>query len=115
MIIVTATLSFATEADRDAAVAATVDIQAATRDDEPGCVAYCFGPDPVEATDVQVYELWTDAAALDAHFRHPNYAAMVAALRGSGIRASDNRLWTADDRGPVYDESGAFRRAAVES
>ena len=114
MIIVTATLSFATEADRDAAVAATIDIQAATRNDEPGCLAYCFGPDPVEPTHVQVYELWTDAGSLDAHFTHPNYASMVAALRGSGILASDNRLWAADDRGPVYDESGAFRRAAVE-
>lgn len=114
MIIVTATLSFATEADRDAAVAATVEIQAATRDDEPGCLAYCFGPDPVEPKHVQVYELWTDAASLDAHFSHANYGAMVDALRGSGILASDNRLWLADDRGPVYDESGSFRRSAVD-
>lgn len=114
MIIVTAILSFASAADRDAAVAATIDIQRATRDDEPGCLAYCFGPDPAEPTHVQVYELWTDAASLDAHFSHPNYAAMVSALRGSGILNSDNRLWMADDRGPVYDDSGTFRRSAVE-
>ncbi|MEO1064710.1 MAG: antibiotic biosynthesis monooxygenase [Actinomycetota bacterium] len=114
MIIVTATLSFRDQAARDAAVAATVDIQAATRDDEPGCVAYCFAADPAEPTHVQVYELWTDAASLDAHFAHPNYAAMVEALRGSGILASDNRLWLADDRGPVYDDTGTFRRGAVE-
>jgi quinol monooxygenase YgiN len=114
VIIVTATLSFETEADRDAAVAATVAIQAATRNDEPGCLAYCFGPDPVEPTHVQVYELWADAASLDAHFAHPNYADMVTALRGTGILRSDNRLWMAEDRGAVYDETGTFRRSAVE-
>ncbi len=43
MIIVTATLSFETEADRDDAVASTAGVQKATRDDEEGCLAYCFG------------------------------------------------------------------------
>ena len=36
MIIVTARLVFESEAARDAAVAATVDVQKATRDEEPG-------------------------------------------------------------------------------
>ncbi len=74
MIIVTATLSFETEADRDNAVALTAPVQQATRDDEDGCLAYCFGADPVEPTHVQVYELWTDPHSLAAHFDHPNYA-----------------------------------------
>ncbi len=113
MIIVTATLSFETEADRDNAVVATADVQRATRDDETGCLAYCFAPDPVEPTHVQVYELWTDARSLAAHFEHPNYAAMVDILRSSGgFLASDNRLYAADDRGPVYDDGG-FRYDAV--
>ena len=78
MIIVTATLSFETEEDRDRAVASTAAVQKATRDDEPGCLAYCFAADPAEATHIQVYELWTAADALADHFEHPNYAAMVA-------------------------------------
>ena len=74
MIIITATLSFETEADRDRAVALTAPVQKATRDDEAGCLAYCFAADPVEPTHVQVYELWTDPENLAKHFDHPNYA-----------------------------------------
>jgi quinol monooxygenase YgiN len=113
MVIVTATLSFETEADRDRAVALTAPVQKATRDDEAGCLAYCFGADPVEPTHVQVYELWTDPENLAKHFDHPNYAAMVRALQNcGGFVRSENRLWAADDRGPVY-EDGRFRFDAV--
>jgi len=113
MIIVTATLSFETEADRDNAVALTAAVQRATRDDEDGCLAYCFGADPVEPTHVQVYELWTDPHSLAAHFDHPNYALMVEALHNcGGFLESVNRLYAADDRGPVYDD-GKFRFDAV--
>ena len=114
MIIVTATLSFETKEGRDRCVAASSAVQKATRDDEPGCLAYCFAADPAEPTHIQVYELWTDAAALAAHFQHPNYAAMVEVIRTSpGFVHSDNRLWAADDRGPVYAADGTFRHAAV--
>jgi quinol monooxygenase YgiN len=113
MIIVTATLSFETEADRDNAVASTAAVQKATRDDEEGCLAYCFGADPAEPTHVQVYELWTDPHGLAAHFDHPNYAKMVEVLHNcGGFLKSENRLYAADDRGPVY-EDGKFRFDAV--
>jgi quinol monooxygenase YgiN len=113
MIIITATLSFETEADRDRAVELTAPVQKATRDDEEGCLAYCFAADPVEPTHVQVYELWTDPGNLAKHFDHPNYARMVEVLRHSGgFLQSVNRLWAADDRGPVYD-GGTFRFDAV--
>lgn len=113
MIIVTATLSFETQADRDRAVELTTDVQRATRDDEPGCLAYCFGADPAVPEHIQVYELWTDADSLAEHFEHPNYAAMVDVLRNvGGFVASHNQLYAAEFRGPVYDENG-FRRAAV--
>ncbi len=103
MIIVTARLVFDSEAARDAAVAATVSVQAATRDEEPGCEMYCFGADPAVPTEIQVYELWTDPDALEAHFEHPNYAAMVQALHGvDGFVESINRQYVADDRGTVY-------------
>ncbi len=113
MIIVTATLSFETEADRDNAVARTAPVQQATREDEAGCLAYCFAADPVEPTHVQVYELWTDAVRLAEHFDHPNYARMVDVLHHcGGFLKSENRLYAADDRGPVY-EDGRFRYDAV--
>jgi quinol monooxygenase YgiN len=113
MIIITATLSFETETDRDRAVTLTAPVQKATRDDEEGCLAYCFAADPVEPTHVQVYELWTDPDSLARHFDHPNYASMVEVLRHSGgFLQSVNRLWAADDRGPVYD-AGTFRFDAV--
>lgn len=114
MIIVTARLVFDSQEARDAAVDATVEVQAATRAEEPGCHMYCFGPDPAVPTEIQVYELWTDAASLDAHFSHPNYGAMVEALRGvPGFLESVNRLYVADDRGPVYDETGKARIDAL--
>jgi quinol monooxygenase YgiN len=114
MIIVTATLSFETETDRDRAVAATKEVQRATREEEPGCFAYCFAPDPAEPTHIQVFELWSDAEHLAAHFDHPNYASMVEVLRNcGGFLASENRLYAADDRGPVYGDDGRFRFGAV--
>ena len=116
MIIVTAVLSFETAADRDAAVAATAQAQKATRDEEDGCLAYCFAADPSEPNHIQVYELWTDPESLSAHFDHPNYAAMVEILHNcSGYLASDNHLYIADDRGPVYGEDGKFRLSAVSN
>ncbi len=107
MIVVAGTISFATPDARDGAVAASADLQRSTRDGEPGCLAYCFAADPVDPTVVQVYELWTDAAALDAHFAHPNYAAMRAVLRrfpraGASVTAKHLVSVTA----PVYDEHG---------
>ncbi|MBB33800.1 MAG: hypothetical protein CL455_09150 [Acidimicrobiaceae bacterium] len=114
MIIITATLSFETEKDRNETVAKTADVQAATRNDEPGCLAYCFAPDPAEPTHIQVYELWTDVENLAAHFDHPNYAAMVEVLHGcDGFLASENRLYLSEDRGPVYGPDKKFRFDAV--
>ena len=80
MIIVVAALEFEDQASRDAAVEKTADIQMATRQEEAGCHAYCFAPDPSVPTRIQVYELWEDSDSLAAHFKHPNYDAMVAAL-----------------------------------
>ena len=58
MIIISATLDFETEADRDKAVSLTKDIQMATRTEEEGCISYCFAADPAVANRIQVYELW---------------------------------------------------------
>ncbi len=106
-VVVAAQIFFADEAQRDAAVAASVDIQRATRDDEPGCLAYCFAADPADPLAVQVYELWVDEASLAAHFEHPNYLAMRNVLRSferSG--PSIQRKYRCDAEAPVYSDAG---------
>ncbi len=91
MIIVSATLDFATEADRDRAVTLTTSVQLATRTEEAGCHAYCFAADPAVPTRIQVYELWEDEGSLVAHFKHANYEAMKDALGGVGIVGTEIR------------------------
>lgn len=105
MIIVSAEIDYADRAARDAAIDATRDIQQATRDDEPGCLAYCFAADPCVPTRIQVYELWTDEAALSAHFEHRNYLDMRAKLGEFGIVQAINRKYRTDLDEPVYDDS----------
>ena len=57
MIIVTARLVFETQEHRDRAVVTSTEPQAKTRDEEAGCLMYCFAPDPAVPTEIQVYEL----------------------------------------------------------
>jgi quinol monooxygenase YgiN len=66
---------------RDRLVESTAALQRSTRDDEPGCLAYTISADPADRGRIQIVELWESAAALDAHFEHPNFAATGAALR----------------------------------
>lgn len=80
-IMVSGTITFADRTARDSAVAAAMEIQRATRDDEPGCLAYVFAADPAADTLVHVYEAWADEASLAAHFLHPNYTLMRQLLR----------------------------------
>ncbi len=109
MIIISATLDFASEADRDRAVRDTTPIQAATREDEAGCRAYCFAADPAVPNRIQVYELWDDEPTLAAHFKHPNYEAMKDALQAVGIVDTENQMYLIDKHEPVYDASGMPR------
>jgi quinol monooxygenase YgiN len=104
MIVVVAQIEL-DPAQRDACVAASVPVQKATRDDEPGCLAYCFGADPVEPDRIQVYELWEDEASLHAHFQHPNYHQMRTLLGGFGLRNAVSRKFRSDLDEPVYDET----------
>jgi len=114
MIIVTARLVFENKEARDRAVDACAENQAAVRVEEPGCQMYCFAPDPAVPAEIQVYELWDDAASLEAHFAHPNYAGMVKILGDSGgLLESINRQYVADDRGTVYGEDGKARIQAL--
>ena len=92
MVVVAATLDFATQSDRDEAVRLTAAVQMGTRNEEAGCHAYCFAADPGVPNRIQVYELWESAATLAAHFKHPYYAKMVEVLRGGGIVDTWNQV-----------------------
>jgi quinol monooxygenase YgiN len=102
MIIVTATLTFANQADRDAAVTLSAPVQFATRQQETGCDAYCFAADPCEPTQLQVYELWEDSDSLAGHFDHPNYQRMVEVLGSCKLMESTNRAYLCERDEPVY-------------
>jgi quinol monooxygenase YgiN len=104
VIIIAGTIDLDAER-RDACVATSVPIQKATRDDEPGCLAYCFAPDPVVDGRIQVYELWTDQESLAAHFVHPNYLAMRQMFAEHGPITANNLKYRIDASEPVYDPS----------
>jgi quinol monooxygenase YgiN len=105
MIIIAGTIDFDSTENRDRAVEIGRPLQQATRDDEPGCEAYCFAPDPCVDTRIQVYELWVDEASLAAHFEHENYLNMRTALGQCGITGADNHKYRCDLKEPVYDDT----------
>ena len=104
MIIIAGTIDLDPDR-RDACVAASTPIQKATRNDEPGCLAYCFAPDPVVDGRIQVYELWEDQASLAAHFVHPNYLNMRKMFGEFGPRKADNKKYRIGASEAVYDET----------
>ena len=109
MIIIAAQIDFASQAERDRAVLESAPVQQATRDDERGCHAYCFAPDPCVPNRIQVYELWADGPALAAHFKHKNYEDMKTLLGKHGITNNWNRMYLVSDDEPVYDSQGLPR------
>lgn len=102
LIAVEATITIADPSSRDALIARTAPIQKATRDDEPGCIVYCFAADPCESDRIQVYELWESPSALAAHFLHQNYHDMRAMLGGGGLVSAVSRKHRIDASAPVY-------------
>jgi quinol monooxygenase YgiN len=102
VIIIAGTIDLADPGRLDECMAKAGPLQQATRDDEAGCLAYCFSADPCVAGRIQVYELWTDETSLAAHFQHENYRAMGAVLR-SYLKAADNRKYRCVLSEPVYD------------
>lgn len=109
MIVVTADFQFQDASARSDAVAAAVPLQQATRDDEPGCVAYVFAADPANDDRLMVFELWEDETSLAAHFEHENYLRMGSMLRGAGLKGGDAKKWRIVAAEPVYDETPRAR------
>lgn len=105
MIIIAGTIDIADPSRRAEVLAASAPFQRATREQEPGCEAYCFAPDPVVEGRIQVYELWTDETSLAAHFQHQNYFDMRTMLNGGGLKAAVTRKFRCDLAEPVYDDT----------
>ncbi|CAN5687532.1 hypothetical protein BH18ACT2_BH18ACT2_20790 [soil metagenome] len=102
VIVVEAAIRLNDPSRRASLVAESAPIQQSTRDDEPGCLVYCFAADPVEEDLIQVYELWTDDDSLQQHFQHPNYHAMRELLNGAGLASAVSRKLRTDAESPVY-------------
>lgn len=102
LIAVEAAIVVADASRRDEVVAASARWQEATRNEEPGCLVYCFAADPVRADLIQVYELWADEASLAAHFEHVNYLTMREVLNGAGLVSAVSRKMRIDVTAPVY-------------
>lgn len=110
LIAVEAAIVLSDPSKRAALLEASAPLQKATRDDEPGCLVYCFAADPVQPELIQVYELWEDEASLAAHFEHPNYLAMREMLNSAGLASATSRKLRIDATAPVY---GADRRPSA--
>ncbi|MDA9034187.1 antibiotic biosynthesis monooxygenase [Hyphomicrobiales bacterium] len=109
MIIISAVLDFESKESRDKVIEITADIQLATRNEEAGCISYCFAADPCVDNRIQVYELWEDEDSLVSHFSHHTYFKMVEALNSVGIRNTENQMYLIEKHKPVYDENGNSR------
>lgn len=109
MIIVTAKLTFASQADRDRVVELSIPIQQATRDQEAGCHAYCFAADPCDPAVIQVYELWEDSESLVPHFTHKNYHAMLELFTQFVFVESTNCAYLTEKNEPVYGPDFAIK------
>ena len=102
LIAVEAAITVADAANRQAILERTAPIQQATRDDEPGCIVYCFAADPCQDDLIQVYELWESEEALAAHFEHQNYFDMRTMLAEGGLKGAVSRKHRIDATAPVY-------------
>jgi quinol monooxygenase YgiN len=105
MIIIAGTISIPADR-RDGCLAASAPFQLATRTDEPGCSGYVFSADPCADDQIVVYECWDDAASLEAHFLHPNFAKTRAMFAEHGISGATVRKYRVDASGPVHGAGG---------
>jgi quinol monooxygenase YgiN len=104
-IIIAGIIDLADPSRRDEALRIAAPLQQKTRDEEPGCHAYVFAPDPCVPGRICVYERWEDEASLAAHFQHANYFNMRTALGQIGFAKADNNKFRIDWIEPVYDET----------
>ena len=106
MIIITGTINIPAD-KRAACIAAIAPLQESTRLNEPGCKSYVLAADPVNPAAISVVECWADAAALEAHFKHPNFAAIGKMIGEHGITGADVAKYRVDAQASVFNAEGA--------
>jgi quinol monooxygenase YgiN len=99
---------------RDACIQAGLEHQAATRRDEPGCIAYVFTADPLNPGAMLVYERWADAETLELHFKHENYFSMRKVFGEYGITGTKISKFRLDAEDSVYVDGVATAKFADE-
>lgn len=87
-------------ARREAAVAAAVEMQEATRG-EAGCISYTFSADLAEPGLFRIFEEWESPEALAAHFRAPHMAKFQGAVAGLGVREMKLQRYEIASVGPL--------------
>jgi quinol monooxygenase YgiN len=110
MIVIAGTLTL-DPADRASLLEAMGPRVASTRADEPGCLAYSFSADPLQADTVLIFEHWLDADSLEAHFVHPNFDAARKVIGGFRVAGSSIRKYRVDASDKIYGPDG--KRAAI--
>ena len=68
---------------------------------EPGCIDYSYAQDVLDAGLIHVTEVWSDRAALDAHFRSPHIADWRASWAALGIGERNLMLYEAGEPTPT--------------
>lgn len=68
---------------------------------EPGCLAYSYAQDVLDAGLIHVSEGWNDRAALDAHFKSAHIATWRARWSDLGIGERDLVLYEAGEGAPI--------------
>lgn len=68
---------------------------------EPGCIEYSYAQDVLDAGLVHVSEVWSDRAALDAHFSSAHIADWRASWAALGIGDRNLMLYEAGDAKPT--------------
>ena len=106
MFIISAVIDFVSKHERDRVIEISAPIQLATRQQESGCISYCFAADPAVENRMQVYELWENENSVVDHFKHDNYKKMLSLFHESDIIHSENQIYRIDRHEPVYDEEG---------
>ncbi len=109
MIIVAGHLDYADSAARGSVLEAGKALQQATRNEEPGCIAYAFSADPTHDGRIRVFELWADTESLAAHFEHANYHDMREVFHMHPRSGGEVRKYRCAPSEPMYDEAGNIR------
>lgn len=68
---------------------------------EPGCLVYSYAQDVFDAGLIRVTEVWSDRAALEAHFGAPHLAGWRASWPALGIGERNLMLYDAGEARPT--------------